>query len=121
MTELPSCGCFTKAMRFLPRTLTVAPDGWPSMFWRVGCPFLIKLPDGRVIRRHQDYMGARLCSSEPMSPTPVNKLGPEQIESRSSLRPDTAPRVPIHTPDTVIPENPPVQKSTVAMSTPLRK
>ena len=78
--------------------------------------FLIKLQDGRVIRRHQNHTRARLYSFEPMSPTPVNNPRPEQIESRLSPQPDTAPRVPIHTPDTVMSENPPVQKSTVAMS-----
>ena len=43
-----------------------------------------------------------------MSPTPVNNLGPEQIELRLQPQLDTEPRVPIHTPDTVILENPPV-------------
>ena len=32
--------CFTKARRFLPRILTVASNGWPSMFWRVLMPYL---------------------------------------------------------------------------------
>ena len=41
---------------------------------------LTKLRNGQVIRCHQDHMRARLCSSEPMSPTPVNNPGPEQIE-----------------------------------------
>ena len=79
--------------------------------------FSIKLQDGRVIRRRQGHMRARLCSSEPMSPTLVNYLGPEQIESRLPPELDTAPQVPVHTPDTLMPENPPVQKSIVAMST----
>ena len=78
MTESPRCRCFTKPRRFLPRTLTV---------WLTGnvlkiiyaLSFLIKLQDGRVIRRHQDHMWARLCSSELISPTPVNNPGPEQI------------------------------------------
>ena len=51
----------------------------------------------------------------------MNNLGPEQIESRLPPQLDTAPWVPIHTPDTVMPENPPVQKSTVAMSTLLQQ
>ena len=79
--------------------------------------FLIRLQDGRVIQ--QDYMRAHLCSSELMSLTPVNNPGPEQIESRLPPQLNTAPQVPIHTPDIVMPENPPVQKSTFAMSTPL--
>ena len=62
-----------------------------------------------------------LCSSEPMSPTPVNNLGPEQIISILLPQPDTAPWVPIRTPDTVLLENPPVQNSTVAMSTLLQQ
>ena len=66
--------------------------------------FLIKLQDGRVIQRHQDHMRARLSFSESISPTPVNNLGSEQIESRLPPQPETAPRVPIHTPDTVIPD-----------------
>ena len=81
--------------------------------------FLIKLQDGQIIQSHQEHMRARLCSSEPMSPTLVNFPGPEQIEPRLPPQPDTAPQFPIHTPDTVMPENPPVQKSTVVMSTPL--
>ena len=40
ITEPPRCGCFTKTRMFLPRTLTVAPDGWPDMFWRVILPYL---------------------------------------------------------------------------------
>ena len=76
---------------------------------------ITKLHDEQVIQHHQDHMRVCLCSSEPMSPTPVNNLGPVQIESR--LPPQLW--VPIHTPDTVMPENPPVQKSTVVMSTPL--
>ena len=83
--------------------------------------FLIKLQDQQVIRRHQDHMRACLCSSEPMSPTPVNNPRPEQIESRLPPQLDIAPRVPFHTPDTVMLENPPVQKSTVAMSNPLQQ
>ena len=82
---------------------------------------LIKLHDGWVIRRHQDHMRAHLFSSEPMSPTPVNNPEPEQIESRLPPQPGTAPRVSIHTPDTVMLENPPVQESNVAMSTPLQQ
>ena len=66
-------------------------------------------------------MRAHLYSSESLSPTRVNNPGPEQIESRLPPQLDTAPLVPIHTPDTVMPENLPVQKSTVAMSTPLRQ
>ena len=115
---------FHKARRFLPRTLTVAPDGWLAGHVLEGIDalsFLIKLRDGWVIRRHQDLMRARLCSSEPMSPTPVNNPRPEQIESRLQPQLGTAPRIPIPTPDTVIPENPPVQKSTVAKSTPPRR
>ena len=83
--------------------------------------FLIKLQDGRVIRRHQTHMRACLCFSEPMSPTPVNNPGPEQIESRLLPQLDTAPRVPIYTPEEIMPEKPPVQKSTVAVSTPLQQ
>ena len=66
-------------------------------------------------------MRARLCSSEPMSPTPVNNPESEQIESRLPPQPDTALWVPIYTPDTVMPENPPVRKSTVVMLTPLQQ
>ena len=121
MTKPPRCGCFTKARRFLHRTLTVASDGW--YVWVGGTDalsFLIKLQDRRVILHHQDHMRACLCSSEPLSPTPVNNPRPEQIKSRLPPQPDMAPKVPIHTPDTVMPENPSVQKSTVAMSTPLQ-
>ena len=53
--------------------------------------FLIKLQDRRVIHHHQDDMRARLCSSKPMSPTPVNNLGLEQIESRLPQQLSTAP------------------------------
>ena len=79
--------------------------------------FLIKLQERWVIRRHQDHNRALLYSSEPISSTPVNNSGPEQIESRLPPQLDTAPQVSIHTPDTVIPDNPPVQKSTIAIST----
>ena len=40
MTELLRYGCFTKARRFLLRTLTIALDGWLGMFWRVLMPYL---------------------------------------------------------------------------------
>ena len=78
--------------------------------------FLIKLQDELVIQHHQEHVRACLCSSEQMSPTPVNNLGPEQIESRLPPQIDTTPWVPIHTPDTVMLEYSPVQKSIVAMS-----
>ena len=65
-------------------------------------------------------MRASLCSSEPMLPTPLNNLGPEKTESRLPPQLNTAPQVPIHAPDTVMLEIPPVQKSSVAMSTPVQ-
>ena len=83
--------------------------------------FVIKLQDGRVIQCDQTHMRACFYFSEPMSPTPVNYPGLEKIESRLLPQLDTALQVPIHTPDEIMPENPPVQKSTVAMSTPLRQ
>ena len=43
-----------------------------------------------------------------MSLTPVNNMGPEQIESRLPPQPHTAPQVSVHTQDTVMPENPSV-------------
>ena len=82
--------------------------------------FLIKLQDGWVIWCHQDHMRVCLCSSEPMSPTPVNNPGLEQIESRLPPQLETVPQVSIPTRDTVMSEKPPIQKSTVAMSTPLQ-
>ena len=81
----------------------------------------MKLQDGQVIQCQQDHMKVHLYSSEPMSPISVNNTGPEQIESRLPSQPDTAPRAPVHTPDTVMPENPPVQKSIFAISTPLQQ
>ena len=64
-------------------------------------------------------MRARLCSSEPKLPTP--KLSQtEQIESKLPQQ-NTALQLPIHSADTAMPENSPVQKSTIAMSTPPRR
>ena len=67
------------------------------------------------------YSTSRPHEGSPQSPTPVNDPRPGQIESRLLPQLDTAPRVPIHTPDTVMPENPPIQKSPVAMLTPPRR
>ena len=36
--------------------------------------FLIRLQDGRVIRRHQDHVRPPPCSSDPMSPTPGTRV-----------------------------------------------
>ena len=108
MIKLPRWGCFTKFWRFLSRTLTVAQDGWPSCFGGYWCPIFLD-----KITRRTSY------SSETMSLTPVNNPGPEKIESRFLSQLKTAPWAPNYTLDTVMPENPQIPKSTVAMSTPL--
>lgn len=96
---------------------------WPRMAGQAyfALSFLIKLQDGRTIQRHQDHMRGHLSSPESISPNPVNDLDPGQIESRLLSQPDIAPQVLIHTLDAAMPENPPIQKSAAAMSTPPQK
>ena len=61
-TEQPRCRCFTKARRFLLRTLNLAPDGWPACFRGYWCPIFLD-----KITRWMSY----LMSSRPHEGSPL--------------------------------------------------